>query len=306
MMDGHTPDALVSLLAWYREMGVDAAVSDTPTDWLMRGDEPPGHAFRLPQRDDAAEAQPERAPGPRANLLPSAPATPPAATRKAPANPPAPATRRFPTEAPDIAVAKARALAEAAGDIAALERALKAFDGCALKQTAKNLCSWRGSVAARVMLLGAAPDSDDDRTGTPFAGAEGVLLDKMLAAAGFADGDVHISNIVYWRPPGNRQPTPQEYQICRPFLDRQVTLVKPDIIVPLGDAAAKNILQVEESVNRLRGRWRTLEIAGRTVKAMTMLHPHYLLQNPAQKRQAWMDLLNLRVALDEARVTSRA
>ena len=148
----------------------------------------------------------------------------------------------------------ARALAGQAGSLSELEATLARFDGCSLKVTAKNLCFYRGAQTARLMLIGEAPGRDEDLQGKPFVGRAGQLLDRMLAAIGLTETDVHITNIVYWRPPGNRTPTPQEAQVCRPFLERQVELVAPQIVVLLGGAAAKHILDVPEGIMRLRGK----------------------------------------------------
>jgi DNA polymerase len=148
------------------------------------------------------------------------------------------------------------------------------------------------------MLIGEAPGRDEDLQGKPFVGRAGQLLDKMLAAIGLTEADVHITNIVYWRPPGNRTPTPQEAQVCRPFLERQIELVAPEFIVLLGGAAAKHMLDVADGIMRLRGRWREIEVGGRRIKALATLHPAYLLRTPAHKRLAWRDLQAVRAALD--------
>lgn len=160
-----------------------------------------------------------------------------------------------------------------------------------MKATAKNLCFYRGAPSARIMLIGEAPGREEDLEGKPFVGRAGRLLDKMLAAAGLGEGDVHITNIVYWRPPGNRTPTPQEALVCRPFLERQIALVDPEMIVALGGAAAKHLLAVEDGIMRLRGKWRELEIGGKKRRVLATLHPAYLLRTPAQKRLAWRDIL---------------
>lgn len=310
MADGEINGQLVSLLAWYRELGVDAAIAETATDWLERSDRAPGAGFSVPDpsqdtidaRSPTERAISDRPPGgrPPAAPEPSRPTAeqsqrPPAATPRAPtvADP----ARRFPTATPDAAVTNARRLASAAADIAALEVALRSFEDCALRATAKNLCFWRGAPTARLMLIGEAPGREEDIEGRPFVGPAGKLLDKMLAAAGIAETDVHITNIVYWRPPGNRTPTPQEAQMCRPFLERQIELVEPEIVVALGGAAAKHLLDVADGILKLRGKWRDLTIAGRTCRAMATLHPAYLLRTPIQKRLAWRDLLEIRAAL---------
>jgi DNA polymerase len=192
----------------------------------------------------------------------------------------------------------ARSAAREAATLDQLAATLAAFDGCGLKATAKNLCFYRGAPKARLMLIGEAPGRDEDLEGKPFVGRAGQLLDKMLAAIALTEADVHITNIVYWRPPGNRTPTPQEAQVCRPFLERQVELVSPDLVVLLGGAAAKHVLDVAEGIMRIRGKLREVEVGGLKVRAMATLHPAYLLRTPAAKRLAWRDLLAIRAALD--------
>jgi DNA polymerase len=185
----------------------------------------------------------------------------------------------------------ARSAAGQATSLDDLAARLAAFEGCPLKATAKNLCFYRGAPKARVMLIGEAPGRDEDLEGKPFVGRAGQLLDKMLAAIGLDDTQVHITNIVYWRPPGNRTPTPQEAQACRPFLERQIELVAPEIVVLLGGAAAKHVLDVADGIMRIRGKWREVEIGRAKARVMATLHPAYLLRTPAAKRLAWRDLL---------------
>lgn len=191
----------------------------------------------------------------------------------------------------------AREAARKAATLDALEAALEGFEGCGLKATAKNLCFSRGSPQARLMIIGEAPGSDDDRAGKPFVGLPGKMLDKMLAAIGLTELDVHITNTVYWRPPGNRTPTPQEVVVCRPFLDRQIELVAPDVIMTLGGPAVKALLDVADGILKVRGKWRDLAVGGNTVRVMPTLHPVYLLRTPGAKRQAWRDLLAIKAAL---------
>jgi DNA polymerase len=191
----------------------------------------------------------------------------------------------------------ARTAAREAATLDELGATLAGFDGCGLKATAKNLCFYRGVPKARLMLIGEAPGRDEDLEGKPFVGPAGQLLDKMLGAIGITEQDVHITNIVYWRPPGNRTPTPQEAQVCRPFLERQVELVSPDLVVLLGGAAAKHVLDVAEGIMRTRGRLREVEIGSYKVRAMATLHPAYLLRTPAAKRLAWRDLLAIKAVL---------
>ena len=281
---------LVAVLEWYRAMGADEVTGEAPIDWLKRGDWAPGQRFDRPS--PALQTAPPgvavaRAASPAASHLPF---------RPAPSIAPA---RQFPVTAPDTAVMAARAAARQAGDLDELGARLAAFEGCSLKATAKNLCFYRGRPQAPLMLIGAAPGRDADLEGKPFVGRAGQLLDRMLAAIGLSEREAHITNIVYWRPPGNRTPTPQEAQVCRPFLERQIELVAPAIIVLLGGAAAKHIFGVADGIMRIRGKWRELEFGNSKARALATLHPAYLLRAPAAKRLAWRDLLTVKAALGD-------
>jgi uracil-DNA glycosylase len=276
MGDGERSSGLLELLAWYGEMGVDAAVAQSPTAWLARGDRAPGQKRGETRRPVVAAVAP-------ASAVPvSAP----------------PPERRFPTTVPDAAVMAARTTARQATSLDALAARLAEFDGCTLKATAKNLCFYRGQQRSALMLIGEAPGREEDLEGKPFVGRAGQLLDKMLAAIGLDERHVHITNIVYWRPPGNRTPTPQEAEVCRPFLERQVALVAPQLLVLLGGAAAKHVLGVADGIMRLRGKLRDVTLAGRSIRAVATLHPAYLLRTPAAKRLAWRDLLLIRAAIE--------
>src|SRR5581483_11182711 len=289
MLDKTKAAGLAALLDWYRAVGVDEAVGETAIDWLSRGDRAPGADFgpevEPPPVAPVASRQREPSPAIGASALPHPARRPPAAI-------PEPATaRRLPAAtSPDAAVMAARSAAGQAATLDELADRLARFDGCGLKATAKNLCFYRGAPKARLMLIGEAPGRDEDLEGKPFVGRAGQLLDKMLAAIGLTEGDVHITNIVYWRPPGNRTPTPQEAQVCRPFLERQVELVGPELIALLGGAAAKHVLDVVDGIMRIRGKVRDIEIGGVKVRAIATLHPAYLLRTPAAKRLAWRDL----------------
>lgn len=294
--DTPTSDALTTLLAWYRDMGVDEALGAAPVDWLAHGQTAPGAALREALSPRAEAPAPQTVPA-QARPAAGGPSRPAPATR-APMPPAGAAVARsFPSAPPDVSQNAARTAAAGAASLADLETALRAFDGCGLKATAKNLCLYRGAERARVMLIGEAPGRDEDLAGKPFVGPAGQLLDRMLASIGLGEASVHITNIVYWRPPGNRTPTPQEATVCRPFLERQVALVEPDFIVPLGGAAAKALLDVAEGIMRVRGRWQSGTLGGREVRMLATLHPAYLLRTPAAKRLAWRDLLTLKAAL---------
>jgi uracil-DNA glycosylase family 4 len=278
------------LLAWYEAMGVDGAVQDAPIDWLARGDRAPGAGYAL-ARETAAPAI-ER---PASGLARAAMAAP----SQAPPLPQVARPARQFTGRPAAASggADARELVARAGSLAELGTILAGFDGCGLKATAKNTCFYRGAEQASLLIVGEAPGREEDIEGKPFVGRAGILLDKMLVAMGLGERDVHITNIVYWRPPGNRTPTAQEALACRPFLERQVALVKPRIVLALGGAAAKQLFDVAEGIMRIRGKWREAELGGHKVRAMATLHPAYLLRTPAAKGMAWRDMLAVKAAM---------
>jgi DNA polymerase len=192
-----------------------------------------------------------------------------------------------------------------ASSIAALREELLRFEGCALKKTAMNLVFADGNPASSVMFVGEAPGEDEDRQGVPFVGVSGKLLDRMLAAIGLDRTSVYISNILFWRPPGNRSPTDAETAACLPFAERHIALVQPKILVPLGGVAAKNLLRTKDGITRIRGRWTEYTPhLGREdtppIRCLPMYHPAYLLRQPGAKRQAWKDLLLLKKGIDES------
>jgi len=204
---------------------------------------------------------------------------------------------RFVTPARPAQARPSSARPSEAATLAELEALIAAFEGCALKRTAKSLCFARGSSGARLMLIGEAPGRDEDLQGKPFVGRAGQLLDLMLTAIGLSESEVYITNTVYWRPPGNRTPTPEEVEACAPFLARQIELLAPKILVLLGGAAAKNILGVTEGIMRLRGKWLSYPCVVGPITTLATLHPAYLLRNPEAKRYAWRDLLMVKEAL---------
>jgi uracil-DNA glycosylase family 4 len=198
---------------------------------------------------------------------------------------------------PRTASGNGRMSAVEALTLAELETLVASFDGCALKRTAKRLCFKRGRDDARIMLIGEAPGRDEDLEGKPFVGRAGQLLDRMLEAIGLAEEHVYITNTVYWRPPGNRTPTPEEVEACTPFLARQIELLSPQILVLLGTAAVKSILGRTEGIMRLRGKWLIYGRGGHEIPTLATLHPAYLLRTPADKRLAWRDMLMVKEAL---------
>jgi DNA polymerase len=253
--------ALRALLEWYVEAGVDLAVDEASHDRLQ----PPAPVQRAPE------------------------------TKAVP--PPAPAVVRPSAIAPDEAAREARRRAAAAATLDELRSLLEAFDGCGLKQTASRLVFADGRPGARVMLVGEAPGAEEDREGLPFVGRSGKLLDRMLAAVGLARKDCYIANVIPWRPPGNRTPTPQETEICLPFIERQIKLAAPDVLVCLGGPSAQTLLRQREGIMRLRGSWFDYAAGGRSIPALATLHPAYLLRQPGQKRLAYRDLLALKAKL---------
>jgi uracil-DNA glycosylase len=253
------------LLDFYTEAGVDALLGEEPIDRFAMAEPPPSP------------------------IRTAHPATPPAFEAKAAPAGPAP-------PAPDEAALAARAAAKTAKTLEELRGILDKFDGCALKATASQLVFADGNPAARVMLVGEAPGRDEDIEGLPFVGRSGKLLDRMLAAIGLDRTSVYIANIVPWRPPGNRTPTPQESQICLPFILRQIELVDPDILVCLGGPSAQTLLGIKEGITKTRGRWFTFDTGKREIRAMPTFHPAFLLRSPLQKRFAWRDFLAIKKA----------
>lgn len=230
-----------------------------------------------------------------------------AAPVRAPTTTPRPAPTRPTAARPirpraDSPIDAAKALAAKAGTVAELRDALEGFDGCALKATARNTVFTDGAEDAQVLLIGEAPGKDEDQAGKPFVGRSGQLLDRMLAQIGLdRKSNLLISNTIYWRPPGNRDPTPGEIATCLPFAERLVELIQPKLLLLAGKSAAHTMLKREDGVLKLRARRLTYSREGLTlpVNAMVMLHPAYLLRQPQQKRLAWTDLLLAEAWLDE-------
>ena len=299
MLEGPDRTQLVSLLAWYGELGIDSVLADEPLNWMERPGTAPGEAVRA-----ALSGAAHQGTGTAPTSPSPPPSPPPTPNRRATGGEQPPRTQqasRFTPVTPQAAGAgSARQAAAAVNSLSELRAALERFEGCALKATAKNTCVYRGAEQARIMIIGEAPGRDEDLEGRPFVGRAGKLLDRMLGAIDLSENDVHITNIVYWRPPGNRTPTPQEAQVCRPFLDRQIQLVAPEIILVLGGAAAKSMFNASEGIMRLRGKWKQIEVGDASIKAFASLHPAYLLRTPAAKRLAWRDLLNIREALSKS------
>jgi DNA polymerase len=197
----------------------------------------------------------------------------------------------------DAAIMAARELAKSAASLDDLRALLDRFEGCGLRRTAKQLVFAAGNPQARVMFVGEAPGREEDLEGLPFVGRSGQLLDRVIAAIGLDRSNAYIANVIPWRPPGNRTPTPQESQICLPFTQRQIELADPDILVCLGGPSAQTLLGIKEGIRRARGRWHAYHTGTREIRAIATFHPAYLLRNPIEKRFVWRDFLAIRKAL---------
>lgn len=263
-------------LAWYADAGVDEATGEAPVD-----------RFAIPETP-AARRPSAPAPAPdRPTAPPHRPTAPPEATKLV---------------ARDAIEATAREQARRADTLDDLAGIFAAFDGCDLKATATNFVFADGSPDAPIMFIGEAPGAEEDRQGVPFVGPAGRLLDLMLAAIGLDRASAYITNILPWRPPGNRSPSDAETTACLPFIERHIELVAPLILIPVGGTAAKALLNTREGIMKLRGRWLTYATPGMdaAIPARAILHPAYLLRSPAQKRDTWHDLIAIRRRLDES------
>lgn len=213
--------------------------------------------------------------------------------------------RTAPAISSDEASFKARQAAISAQTLDELRTAMEEFEGCPLKFTATNTVFADGNPKAKVMLVGEAPGADEDRYGKPFVGLSGQLLDKMFSCIGLSrQENLYISNILPWRPPGNRQPTPAETSACMPFIQRHIELVSPDYLIMVGGTSAKTLMNTREGIMRLRGKWRDYKTDGleKPIKSMAIFHPAYLLRSPGQKKEVWKDLIMIKHSLLEAGV----
>lgn len=256
------------LLGFYQEAGVDVPLSDKPIN-------------RFEQSATAKQIMAETEVKPRQVIS------------KTPTQPPKP---RLSTEAQ---VATARELAQGAHNLEELFSALQSFNGCTLKLTAKNTCFADGKAGSKLMLVGEAPGREEDLQGIPFVGRSGQLLNRILAAIGLSRDAVYIANTIPWRPPGNRTPTPMETELCRPFIERQIELANPRILVALGGPAMQVLSGVKDGIIRSRGKWLSHKLQnGGALPLMPTFHPAYLLRTPSQKKLVWSDFLEIRKALD--------
>ncbi|MBS0524852.1 MAG: uracil-DNA glycosylase [Proteobacteria bacterium] len=276
-------EGAAALLRWYVDQGVDEAVGEEPVDRFAAPTPPPAAAATA-----------------TATAMPIAPAARAPAPVRAPPPPPAAPRGPVPLESPQL-VEDARALANGCSTLAELEAAVRGFEGCALKRTAKNTVFADGIAGAPVMIVGEAPGADEDRLGKPFVGVSGQLMDRMMGAIGLTrDGGFYITNILFWRPPGNRTPTTTEQGMCLAFTRRHIELAKPKVLVLAGGVAVKAVLDTTEGITRLRGKWTGYTLGdGTVIPTMPTFHPAYLLRTPASKRQSWQDLLAIDKKLKE-------
>lgn len=252
----------IAQLKWQLEAGADEAVEATPVN-----------RFDLPEK---AESKPAPAFTPQARVTAARPSAP----------------------APAQAEQMADEIAAAAETLQDLEAALQKFQGCSLKATAMKTVFSDGNPKSGLMLVGEAPGSEEDRLGKPFVGPAGRLLDRMMAALGMKrENDYYISNILPWRPPGNRKPTPAEITICLPFIRRHIELADPKVLVLLGGTAVSALLNISEGITRVRGRWYNFPAGGKTISTIPTFHPAYLLRSPQYKGKAWQDLLEIQAKL---------
>jgi DNA polymerase len=269
------PLQAVESLRWWVRVGVTDALDDAPHDRFA--ETPAGYG------DDRG--------------APNGSELAPRASHDHETAPPAPKDARQ-RKISNTAEISAQALAQAAPDLDALRSVMAEFEGCALKRTATQLVFADGMPGSRIMFVGEAPGEGEDRIGRPFVGRAGQLLDRMLSSIGLDRQKVYIANVVPWRPPGNRTPTLQETEICLPFIERQIDLADPEFLVCLGASASRAILGIQGGIMRARGSWVAYpRRTGREIRALAMLHPAFLLRQPAHKRYAWADMRALARAL---------
>jgi uracil-DNA glycosylase len=282
MMSG--AKAARELLAFYLDAGVDAPLGEEPVNRMA---------------DDIAPPRPGAiSPGAQDNRARRIRSESPAPVAKSQA-PPRPGSAAAPAS-PEAAVMAAREAAHTATTLDELQRLLADFEGCTLRATATQLVFADGNPQSRVMFVGEAPGYEEDIAGRPFVGRSGKLLDRMMVAIGLDRTSCYIANVVPWRPPGNRTPTPQETAICLPFIRRQIELANPQILVCLGGPAMQTLLGIKDGITRSRGRWFSYDTGQREIRALATFHPAFLLRSPLQKRFAWRDFLALKKALAAA------
>lgn len=285
-------DNPLDILKWLEEAGDDIALAETPIDRFAESEAVKSAALAEKTNGSGGNSNKSSI---RADIAERAKAMSGRLSNRHAAEP----RQSEPTLPDENVVALAKELAGKASNVEELKKTVEEFDGCNLKLTAKHTVFADGNPNASIMLVGEAPGRDEDLQGIPFVGRSGQLLDKMLAAIGLDRTSVYITNLIAWRPPGNRAPTPAESAICKPFVERHIELVKPKILVLVGGSSAKSMLETDEGILRIRGKWREYESGGNKIATIATLHPSYLLRQPAQKALAWQDLLQIKAKLAE-------
>lgn len=265
------------MLKWLVDMGADEALDEHPVD-----------RFSVPQASATVE-------------YPTSGRSAPAAAAPSPVRTPVEPSQRVAMPLPSTAGAvSARDIATRCQSLDELRDAVSKFDGCGLRQTAKHTVFSDGNPNAPIMFIGEAPGRDEDLQGVPFVGRSGALLDRMLNAIDLERAQhAYITNVIFWRPPGNRTPTPEEAATCAPFLERHIELQQPKVLVLLGGTPVKHVMRIDEGITRVRGKWGVYRSRNGDIPALPMFHPAYLLRQPSAKRQTWQDLLNLKAKLAE-------
>jgi DNA polymerase len=281
-----SPGELAALLHFHADAGVEWLLEDEAVD-------------RFAEFEAVKAARRSAAPAPQAEARETASRAPAASAQRAAPQPERSAQRPQPAIPDGEAIQQARFSAESARSLAELKTALEAFNGCNLKHSARSTIFASGDAASGIMLIGSAPGAEDDREGQPFAGRPGQLLDKMLAAIGLDRAGILLTQVIPWRPPGNRVASPAEMDICRPFIERQIALAEPKVILLLGNFAARVFFGEGDTIHGLRGQWREIAAGDRVVPAIATLHPQDLLTAPVNKRLAWNDLLAFQAKLTE-------
>ncbi|MBB4568268.1 uracil-DNA glycosylase [Rhizobium leucaenae] len=284
-----TPAELAALLHFHADAGVEWLLEEEAVDRFAEF-----AAMKAARQGARPTVQPRVEPPPPA----TGPATQPERRQAAQTAAPPMSPRSAPAIPDEQAVEQARFAAESARSLSELKTALEAFNGCNLKNSARSTVFASGSAEGRIIVVGPMPSADDDREGLPFAGRTGQLLDKMLAAIGLKRDGILLTNVIPWRPPGNRAPSAPEVEICRPFIERQIALAEPKALLLLGNFTARHFFESNETIHGLRGQWRDVPIAGRAIPAIASLHPQELLTAPINKRLAWNDLLTFKSRID--------
>ncbi|APG83870.1 DNA polymerase [Sinorhizobium americanum CCGM7] len=285
-----SPSELAALLAFHAEAGVEWLLEDAPVDRLAEFE-----ALKAKRADARAAPQTRQREASEAQRGRGQPATPGRALGTPPSGPASvPPTVAIPDEQ---AVSEARFAAESARSLAELRTAMESFTGCNLKNSARNLVFADGNSASGIMVIGPMPYADDDRDAKPFSGKHGDMLERMLSGIGLSRTEVLLSNVVPWRPPGNRVPSGREADICRPFIERQIALAEPRHLLLLGNFTSRFFFGTNETIHQTRGQWRELSAGGHLVPALATLHPQDLITAPVNKRFAWLDLLSFKARI---------